>query len=220
MDASRYRQQPLILNRLRVGFLHSTGSGRSEFDSSVWGHRIVCASGSITLVTAPSGSGKTTLLRCILGQVTPDHGKVILDGQPAPPGRHPGWATLRANLISVVLQNPLLVPGLTATENLRLNPVRTSDSITLATRLGIGHRLHAPVETLSTGQRQRLALCRALARPFKVLLLDEPFSHLDPNAAAVAADCIAEVATRNEAAVVLTAVSGSSPLTADRVLRL
>jgi len=188
--------------------------------SDIWDREVPLDPGDFVLAVAPSGSGKTTLLRCILGWISPDSGRVLLHGQPVPGVGDPAWANLRASLLSAVLQDPLLIPGLTAAENLRLNPGGVSRARELAETLGLGHRLDAPVERRSTGQRQRVALCRALARPFSLLLLDEPFSHLDGPTAALAAECIESAVARNGAAVLCTGLSPHSPLAADRILHL
>ena len=94
------------------------------------------------------------------------------------------WAEIRQKNYSIVFQDLRLFPQLTAKENIllksNLQQYKSETEIKeMATRLGIEDLLDKPCHTLSFGQRQRVAIIRALSQPFDFLLLDEPFSHLD-----------------------------------------
>lgn len=135
--------------------------------------------GRLHALLGPSGCGKTTLLRCLAGLHEPSAGQVLLDGVDAtrtPPERR-----------GVVLlhQENTLFPHLDVNENigfgLRFRPRRSTrtpsgDLLRLVGLEGLGSRR---VQELSGGERQRVALARALAVEPRVLLLDEPFGHLD-----------------------------------------
>ncbi len=132
-------------------------------------------------LVGPSASGKTTLLRLIAGLETPDSGTVLAGDRELtrlPP---------QVRDVAMVFQSLALYPHLTARDNigfgLRLRgvPRREIDLRVdeLAGRLGIENALARHPADLSAGQRQRVALARALVRRPGVLLLDEPFSHLD-----------------------------------------
>jgi ABC-type Fe3+/spermidine/putrescine transport system ATPase subunit len=119
----------------------------------------------------PSGAGKTTLLRTIAGLEKPDGGRVLFDG------RDLAAVAPRARKVGLVFQDLALWPYLTAEEH--LSEV-TREPLTLLARFGLeGLEKRRPHE-LSGGQRQKLALARAVAHEPKVLLLDEPFTGLDP----------------------------------------
>ena len=137
--------------------------------------------GELAAILGPSGGGKTTLFRCILGELRPMAGEILIDGQDV--ARLP---TERRG-IGVVYQSFALFPHLTVAENigygLRARRVvankaeaRVAEMVDLVHLQGKEHRL--PRE-LSGGERQRVALARALAVGPRILLLDEAFGSLD-----------------------------------------
>jgi molybdate transport system ATP-binding protein len=138
------------------------------------------------LLAGPNGAGKSTLLRLLLGVLSPDRGRIALDGRAlfdseaaldiAPEERELGY----------VPQDYALFPHLTVLENamfglgrMRRQARRHHAGEWLA-RLGVQHLAARTPAGLSGGERQRAALARALARSPKALLLDEPFAALDP----------------------------------------
>jgi len=160
------------------------------------------AAGEFVTVTGPSGSGKTTLLLIAGALLRPDGGAVTLAGI-EPYDLTPEQRTrFRAENIGFVFQQFHLVPYLSVRENV-LSPVLAwwRDGVhdradALLERFGLASRRdHRPGE-LSTGERQRTALARALLHRPKVLLADEPTGNLDAaNAALVVAalrDCARE----------------------------
>lgn len=129
----------------------------------------------------PSASGKTSLLRLVAGLEACDRGVVCFDGRDMS-----RVATHRRN-VAMVFQEDSLYPHLSVFENIAF-PLRTrsisaprvsAEVDRMAEQLGVGHVLRRRPSALSGGERQRVALARALVRPPSVLLLDEPFSHLD-----------------------------------------
>ena len=136
----------------------------------------VPAGGHAVLMGA-SGSGKTSLLRMAAGLLPPTEGAVLLDGHPVGTG-HP--CPYR---VAVQFQEPRLLPWLTAAEN--VNTVLSDSRKTLErarallARVGLPGAADLYPGALSGGMAQRVSLCRALAFPSHLLLLDEPFRGLD-----------------------------------------
>lgn len=139
--------------------------------------------GEITSVMGPSGSGKSTLLSFIIGTLAPDfdsRGSIILDGVDVT-----NLAAERRR-IGILFQDDLLFPHLSVGDNLAfgLSPVvrgaeraaRVQDALT---EIGLTHFATRDPDTLSGGQKARVALMRMLLSEPKALLLDEPFSRLD-----------------------------------------
>jgi putative ABC transport system ATP-binding protein len=117
-------------------------------------------------------------------------------------------AALRTNNISIVFQDLRLFGELTAVENIEIKRCQTN-TISTATvheylhRLGMSHKIDARAETLSYGERQRIAIIRALMQPFNWLLLDEPFSHLDNDNRHKAIELIRETVHARKAGMIL-----------------
>ena len=181
--------------------------------SEIWDQDLVIKPNSKILMSAQSGMGKSTLLHLIYGLRKDYQGKLLIKGKCARGLNYEDWETLRRNSISLVFQDLRLFPHLTARENLRLipDPNPASPSIDeMAERLGMLPHLEQSVSTLSHGQRQRIAIIRALRKPFQLLMLDEPFSHLDEENQSLACKLIQEVISKNHAGIILSSL-GSVP---------
>jgi len=130
--------------------------------------------GSYGVVIGPAGSGKTTLLETIAG-ITPQTGGTLhLDGRLAtalPPEQRG---------LGLVYQYGFLFPHLSVEQNIAYGAADPGVTREVAARIGAWELRSRPVESLSGGERQLVALARALARRPSILLLDEPFSALDP----------------------------------------
>ena len=145
------------------------------------GLNLLLAPGSVTWLRGRNGRGKTTLLRMLAGLSTPVAGSLHIAGRTLREGGA-GW---RRQWLYIGHQNALK-DDLSASEALRflaqLHGLPASDVELEAAlrRLGIYNRRHAPVRTLSQGQRRRVALARlVLQRASPLWLLDEPFDALD-----------------------------------------
>jgi molybdopterin-binding protein len=136
--------------------------------------------GAYGVVIGPTGSGKTTLLEVISGLVPQAGGRLALDGRDAT--SEP--ADMRG--IGLVYQLGFLFPHLSVEQNVMYGAAEVSVASAVARRFGV-HELYArSVRSLSGGERQLVAIARALARRPAILLLDEPFSALDPTRRAAA----------------------------------
>ena len=138
--------------------------------------------GQILALLGPSGCGKTTVLRLIAGFESPDAGTIALDGQPVwnqgknvPPDKRP---------VGIVFQEGALFPHMSVEQNvgygLKRGKGRTQRVRQALELVGLESHAQRMPHQLSGGQQQRVALARALAPQPQVLLLDEPFSNLDP----------------------------------------
>ena len=135
-------------------------------------------------IIGASGSGKTTLLGLMAGLDRPDTGSLSLCGQALDNLNEDQRAELRKQHVGFVFQSFLLVPTLTALENvmLALSVNHRGDTVTAREwleRVGLGHRLHHTPRQLSGGEQQRVALARAFAGRPSILFADEPTGNLD-----------------------------------------
>lgn len=139
-------------------------------------------SGEFMVLLGPAGSGKTTLLRLIGGLEEPTSGEVLIDGVPV------ADLPARDQIIALVFQSYSIYPHLTVAQNIGF-PLRAGaeapgdvgDRVAEAARhLGVTDLLGRLPAHLSRGQRQRVAMARAIVRRPRLLLLDEPLSNVDP----------------------------------------
>ena len=139
------------------------------------------AGGEVVALLGPSGCGKTTLLRTVAGFERPDAGTIEIGGRPVAGAG--AWLPPEARGVGMVFQDYALFPHLTVTENVgfglprKERGARVPALLALVDLCGLGGRY--PHE-LSGGQQQRVALARALAPAPSVVLLDEPWSNVDP----------------------------------------
>ena len=165
-------------------------------NTEIWNKTLAFEKGKKYLVLAPSGKGKSTLLHCIYGLRKDFNGEVRINGKVLRNKANNELAELRQSTLSIVFQDLRLFEQLTAEENILLkadlkNHKSVAEIKTMAEQLGVAELLKKQCGNLSFGQRQRIAIIRALCQPFDFLLLDEPFSHLDEANIKVASELIA-----------------------------
>jgi ABC-type lipoprotein export system ATPase subunit len=163
-------------------------------------------SGRLSTVTGPSGSGKSTLLHLLAGLDLPTAGEVHVLDAPISQLDATQRALVRRAHIGLVTQGTDLVPFLTALESVELalamRGAPTTTAIQMLASVGLEELAHQRVSRLSMGERQRVAVARALAARPRLLLADEPTARLDEaNARAVGA-LFAELAATTGAAIV------------------
>ena len=137
----------------------------------------------VMVILGPTGSGKTTLINLVAGIMTPDKGRIISDGVDIT------HLPTESRKIGYVFQDPTLFPHLDVNENILFGLKRKEkeniETITLVRKiiddLDIGHLQKRTIDGLSAGEMQKIALARMLVTSPKIILFDEPLSHLDPS---------------------------------------
>ena len=170
----------------------------------------VFTSGGLTVVTGPSGSGKTTLLHILAGLDVPSSGSVTVLGSALPELDRSARARFRRDHIALVGQEPGLVPFLTAAENVELGlavrgvgrPEARERSAEALAAVGLSERSVQRASRLSAGERERVAVARALAARPDLLLADEPTARLDQANALEVAALLARLARERGTAIV------------------
>jgi lipoprotein-releasing system ATP-binding protein len=189
---------------LRKGY--GSPQGRLEV---LRGVDLAVAPGEVVAVLGPSGSGKSTLLHLLAGLDRADAGRVYWDDVPVEPNA-PGLAASRAAHVGLVFQHHYLLAELDVLENVTL-PGRIvgrrveAEAHDLLSAMGLGSRARASLRAMSGGERQRVAVARALVLGPRVVLADEPTGSLDrANARAVYAVLRDAVRARGAALVIVT----------------
>ena len=184
------------------------------------------AAGELVEITGPSGAGKTTLLRLIHGQLRPTRGEVWVEGR----GLHRWWRRGLGRIrrdVAFIYQEQRLLPRLNALENLVFALMLVDPSVPYARirkralealdAFGLGSRRKAFPSQMSAGERQRVAVARALASKPRVILADEPLASIDEQNAKVVKRLLEEAAAAGTTVI----VSSHRPtFQAGRVLRL
>lgn len=162
-------------------------------------------------LVGPSGSGKSTLIDLIAGIRLPTRGRLTVLGRRWDQLPEPDRRRARLASIGMAFQEFELLSFLSARDNIELarfvggpcTPDLRERAQALAARAGITHVLARTPAALSQGERQRVALCRALVTRPPLILCDEPTGNLDPAAARAVLDLLMEQAAQDGAAVVM-----------------
>ena len=192
--------------------------------SEVWRSDLAFEKGKSYMVRADSGKGKTTLCSFLYGLRNDYTGSILFDGKDIRDLSKRQWAALRREALTSVFQGMLLFDELTALENIRLKPMaeglEQKDVEACFERLGLSDKLHAKVQRLSFGQKQRVAFIRMLCQKADFLLMDEPVSHLDDTNSAMMAEMLRERIARDGSGLIVTSIGRDLPYDYDRVLSL
>lgn len=196
-----------------------------DLHSEIWQSQASFEKGNLYLVEAESGKGKSTFCSYILGYRNDYTGSIMFDDDNTLAYSRKQWAMIRQKHVSHLFQELRLFPELTAMENVVIKNQLTGhlDRQTILSwfeRLGISDKIDQKVGKMSFGQQQRVAMMRALAQPFDILLADEPISHLDKRNAQIMADIMMEEARKQDACVIVTSIGKHMDLTYDKVYKL
>jgi putative ABC transport system ATP-binding protein len=167
--------------------------------------------GELVALYGPSGSGKTTLLSIVCALLRPDSGKAVVDGVDVASLSPKEAARYRRLDLGYVSQSLDLMPGVSAIDNaslklfdMRMGVRQAHQQITpLLERLGLGGRLKHRAEQLSTGERQRVLIARALSAGPKLVLADEPTGSLDAQRSHDVLTLLTEVCAEQDVAMLL-----------------
>ncbi|MBT1018138.1 heme ABC exporter ATP-binding protein CcmA [Canibacter sp. lx-72] len=164
--------------------------GRVEVDSlscAVNGKQILknislsLSAGDTVLLTGANGSGKTTLLKVVAGMLRPSAGRVTFAVSPAAPSKESPLRYPREDM-GALIGDPVFYPGMTCRKTLEYHAAHFSQRVSVAEtleRFDLTQQIDTATESLSAGQRMRLALARAWINSPSLLLLDEPENSLD-----------------------------------------
>jgi len=182
--------------------------------------------GEFLVIAGSSGSGKSTLLTLMSGLDRPDSGSVLIQGQDITRLTEDELAPLRNAVFGFVFQSFHLVPSLTALENvmfpaeLRRDPNAAQKAENLLEQAGMGNRKGSFPHQLSGGEKQRVAICRALINEPKIIFADEPTGNLDSENSRAVLDILCQLRAEKNAALVLVTHSREIAAMADRVILL
>ncbi len=197
-----------------------------DFESSdLWDKDAVIDGNGITVVRAASGTGKSTFVSYLTGQRNDYRGQILFDEKDINRLTINDWAELRKNRISTVFQTLKLFENLTVLDNILVKNELTDfyqleEIEHFMGVLGIQEQKNQICKTLSMGQKQRVAIIRALCQPTECFILDEPFSHLDPQNTEIALQLILDEASKQKAGIILTTLDDIYNLKEAKVFNL
>ena len=182
------------------------------------------AAGEFVAVTGASGSGKSTLLTVLSGLDLPNSGSIHIDGTEVTRAREEDLAQLRNQKIGFIFQDFHLVGSLTAWENVAFPAELAGQkdararARALLERVGLDQRLESFPHQLSGGEKQRVALCRAVINRPALLFADEPTGNLDTRNGQEVVQLLLDLKAESGSTLVLVTHSESLAGLADRVL--
>jgi putative ABC transport system ATP-binding protein len=211
--------------RLR-GVRKSFGSAASPV-RALRGVDLTLAPGEFVALMGPSGSGKSTLLNIVAGLDRADDGRVVVAGEDITTAGEDALARLRRRHVGIVFQFFHLLDGMTAFDNVVLAALIGGAARKPAERrahelldlLGLLDRAGAAPSTMSGGERQRLAIARALANEPTLLLADEPTGALDSEGGAEVLDLFVRLHRLGQS-ILLVTHSAEVAAGADRIVEL
>jgi putative ABC transport system ATP-binding protein len=182
--------------------------------------------GQFLVIEGKSGSGKSTLLSLLSGLDKPDSGKVILDGTDITGLSEDQLAPFRNRTIGYVFQSFHLVPSLSALENIMFpaelnhDPEAAAKATELLRRVDLHQRNDNFPHQLSGGEKQRVAICRALVNSPQIVFADEPTGNLDSTSGNTILQLLLELRRELDTTLVMATHSQEISSTADRIVRL
>lgn len=180
--------------------------------SEIWDKELTFVSGDRKLIYADSGKGKTTFINIIFGTRKDYSGNVFINDKNIKDFKISAFTNLHKSSLSIVPQGLSLFPDLSLIDNIiiknKLQNHQTPERIAaMIEMLGLTGFEKRKAGKLSFGQRQRVAIIRALCQSFDFILLDEAFSHLDATNIKIAWNLIKEESDKQNAGIIVTSLS-------------
>lgn len=220
--------QPVVPPALEAsGIVKELGEGAGLI-VAVKGVDIVLKSGELTLLMGPSGSGKTTLLSILGCILSPTAGTVSIAGTPTAELSPEALARLRRAHIGYIFQSYNLFPTLNAVENVRIAlDVAGISGATAVNRaeqalrdVGLGHKFKSYPANMSGGEKQRVAVARAIASAPSIVLADEPTAALDSENGHGVMKLLADIAHTQKRSILVVTHDPRTLDYADRVIKI
>jgi ABC-type lipoprotein export system ATPase subunit len=194
-------------------------------ENSIWGADVKLLEGERVILNASSGKGKSTFTFTSTGLRADYTGSIFYDKTNVLTYSPEDWSEIRTNKIATVYQDLQLFNSLSVAENLFIKNSLTNfftekELLQLLQELEIEDKWNQKCGLLSMGQQQRLAIIRAVAQPFKWLIMDEPFSHLDEANTQRCLGIIDRFANKQNAGFVLTTLGDFHSFNYTRELNL
>ncbi len=183
-------------------------------------------SGEVVAIVGSSGSGKTTLLGMLSGLDQPTSGRILIESEDITDKGEDDLAPVRNRTIGFIFQSFHLVPSLTAIENVMFpaeignDPQARRKAEQLLRRVGIWERADNYPHQLSGGEKQRVAICRALINEPKIIFADEPTGNLDSKNSREILDLLFELHREKKTTLVLVTHNMEIAGLADRTIPL
>ena len=184
------------------------------------------AQGEFVALVGSSGSGKSTLLSLLSGLDSPTKGRIVVQGRDITDLSEDQLAPLRNETIGFIFQSFHLVPSLSARENimfpaeLRQDKEAGAKADALLRRVGLQDRSSNFTHQLSGGEKQRVAICRALINDPQIVFADEPTGNLDSKNGQAILTLLLELQKERQTTLVLVTHDAEIAKLADRVITL
>ena len=212
----------------KIQLLHTLPNvfqSRTDIVSDIWQRDVTFEKGKRYLVEANLGTGKSSLCSYIYGYRHDYQGEILFDGEDIRKYSVAQWTSIRQKHFALLWQELRMFPELTAWENVdiknKLTGHQTKEQIlTWFEMLGVADKLNAKMGRMSFGQRQRVALIRALCQPFDFLFVDEPISHLDDMNADIMGSIMTAEAEKQGAGIISTSIGKHIEMPYHQVFKL
>ena len=176
--------------------------------------------GKSICIVGRSGCGKSTLLKLVALIAMPDRGNIVIEGRKVNELNQAELEEFRRENVAYSFQEPLLIPYMTALENLtEVIGVQRERAVEALSQLGLSNRLNHRPSKLSTGEKKRVDIVRAVLKGSQVLVADEPLSNLDSSMGLKVMELL-KAHAQNGGTVVYSSVEPSDAKFADKTITM